>query len=158
MVFLKVVEKLIIDFRNYLKQGEYEKARILVRFFSDLVNTRVISSTSLINLFENLVDVTMEDNIPQVRSDYFVYTVLSALPWVGKELFEKKEQELEQILNTIDSYISKVSFQKQVINFSTLHFSKIFREQSIIIILHYEFGTLTIHTHKKNIWIVYGHK
>src|SRR5699024_7769192 len=84
-------------------------ARILIRFFSDLVNTRVISSASLISLFENLVDVTMEDNIPQVRSDYFVFTVLSALPWAGKELFEKKEVELDQILNTIDSYISKVS-------------------------------------------------
>lgn len=103
----EVVEKLILDFRNYLKQGQFEKARILVRFFGDLVNTRVISSASLINLFENLVDVTMEDNIPQVRSDYFIYTVLSALPWVGKELYEKKEQELDQILNTIDNYISK---------------------------------------------------
>ena len=102
------MEKLILDFRNALKLGQYEKARILVRFFSDLVNTRVISSASLINLFENLVDVTMEDNIPQVRSDYFVFTVLSALPWAGKELYEKKEQELDQILNTIDSYISKV--------------------------------------------------
>lgn len=102
------MEKLILDFRNYLKQCEYEKARILVRFFSDLVNTRVISSASLINLFENLVDVIMEDNIPQVRSDYFVYSVLSSLPWVGKELYEKKEQELDQILNTIDNYINKV--------------------------------------------------
>lgn len=81
----------------------------MVRFFSDLVNTRVISSASLINLYENLVDVTMEDNIPQARSDFFVFTVLSTLPWAGKELFEKKEQELDQILNTIDSYIGKVS-------------------------------------------------
>lgn len=103
-----VVEKLITSLRNHLKNGEYEKARIVVRFFSDLVNTRVISTASLINLFENLVDVTMEDNIPQVRSDYFVYMVLSALPWVGKELYEKKEQELDQILNMIDSYMNKV--------------------------------------------------
>ena len=105
----EVVEKLLLDFKKYLNQGQYEKARVLVRFFSDLVNTRVISSASLINLFENLIDVTIEDNIPQVRSDFFVYTVLSALPWSGKELFDKKEAELDQMLNTIDSYISKVS-------------------------------------------------
>ena len=104
----EVVEKLLLDFKKYLNQGQYEKARVLVRFFSDLVNTRVISSASLINLFENLIDVTIEDNIPQVRSDFFVYTVLSALPWSGKELFDKKEAELDQMLNTIDSYISKV--------------------------------------------------
>ena len=105
----EVVEKLILNFRNHLKQCEYDQARVMIRFLADLVNTRVISSASLINLFENLVDVTMEDNIPQSRSDYFVYTVLSALPWVGKELYEKKEQELDQILNTIDSYLHKVA-------------------------------------------------
>ncbi|OTF74987.1 nuclear cap-binding protein subunit 1-like protein [Euroglyphus maynei] len=103
----EVVEKLIVNLRNHLKNGLFENARFMVRFVADLVNTRVISCGSLINLFENLVDVTMEDNIPQVRSDYFVFIVLSALPWVGKELFEKKEQELDQILNTIDSYMAK---------------------------------------------------
>jgi nuclear cap-binding protein subunit 1 len=50
----------------------------------------------------------MEDNIPQSRSDYFVFSVLTALPWVGKELYEKKEQDLEQLLNTIDNYLNKV--------------------------------------------------
>ncbi|XP_046913339.2 nuclear cap-binding protein subunit 1 [Dermatophagoides farinae] len=103
----EVVEKLIVNLRNHLKNGQYERARFMVRFLADLVNTRVISCGSLINLFENLVDVTMEDNIPQVRSDYFVFMVLSALPWVSKELYEKKEQELDQILNTIDSYMTK---------------------------------------------------
>lgn len=61
------------------------------------------------NLFESLVDVTMEDNIPQARSDFFVYCVLSSLPWVGRELNEKKEQDLDQLLNTIDAYIAKRS-------------------------------------------------
>ena len=51
----------------------------------------------------------MEDNIPQARSDYFVFTVLSALPWIGRELYDKKEQDLEQLLNTIDNYFNKVS-------------------------------------------------
>jgi nuclear cap-binding protein subunit 1 len=55
-----------------------------------------------------MVDVSMEDNIPQSRSDYFVFSVLTALPWVGKELYEKKEQDLEQLLNTIDNYLNKV--------------------------------------------------
>lgn len=102
-----VVEQLLKDFKKFLNSGDYERARILVRFMADLVNTRVISASSLIALFESLIDVTMEDNIPQVRSDYFVYTVLSALPFVGRELYDKKETEMEQILNTIDNYITK---------------------------------------------------
>lgn len=100
---------LVKNLKEFLKTSKYEEARVLIRFFSDLVNCHVISSASLMNLFENLVDVTMEDNIPQARSDYFVFTVLSALPWVGRELYDKKEQDLEQLLNTIDNYFNKVS-------------------------------------------------
>ncbi|CAG2167490.1 unnamed protein product [Oppiella nova] len=103
----EIVELLVKHFKDYLKALDFESARLLVRFFGDLVNCRVISSASLMNLFENLVDVSMEDNIPQSRSDYFVLSVLSALPWVGKELYEKKEQDLEQLLNTIDNYLNK---------------------------------------------------
>ena len=110
MIFVpKIVESLVSDFKKHLKSLEFESARLLIRFFGDLVNARVLTSASLINLFENLVDVSMEDNIPQSRSDYFVFSVLSALPWVGKELYEKKEQDLEQLLNTIDNYMSKVN-------------------------------------------------
>ena len=32
----------------------------------------------------------------QVRRDWFAYAVLSALPWVGRELYEKKESELDR--------------------------------------------------------------
>ncbi len=99
---------LVRHFKDYLKTLQFESARMLVRFFGDLVNCHVISSASLMNLFENMVDVSMEDNIPQSRSDYFVFSVLTALPWVGKELYEKKEQDLEQLLNTIDNYLNKV--------------------------------------------------
>ena len=108
-LIFQIVELLVKNLKEFLKTSKYEEARVLIRFFSDLVNCHVISSASLMNLFENLVDVTMEDNIPQARSDYFVFTVLSALPWVGRELYDKKEQDLEQLLNTIDNYFNKVS-------------------------------------------------
>ena len=42
-----------------------------------------------------------------VRSDTYVYAVLSCLPWVGRELYEKKEQELERLLKQIEIYIRK---------------------------------------------------
>lgn len=88
----------------------------MIRFLGDLVNTRVISSSSFVGVLENFVDVTMEDNIPEVRSDYYVYMILSALPWVGKELFEKKELELSQIMSTIDSYMVKVWLNLKISN------------------------------------------
>ena len=41
----------------------------------------------------------------QVRRDWFAYSVLSALPWVGRELYEKKESELDRMLGSLEGYI-----------------------------------------------------
>ena len=45
----------------------------------------------------------------QVRRDWFAYAVLSALPWVGRELYEKKESELDRLLGSIEGYIKRRS-------------------------------------------------
>lgn len=42
---------------------------------------------------------------PKVRSDWFVYVVLSCLPWVGKELYEKKDVEMDRLLSQIEGYL-----------------------------------------------------
>lgn len=41
----------------------------------------------------------------QVRSDWFVYVVLSCLPWVGKELYEKKDVEMDRLLSQVEGYL-----------------------------------------------------
>lgn len=38
-----------------------------------------------------------------------MYAVLSSLPWVGRELYEKKEQDLERLLKHIEIYVNKRS-------------------------------------------------
>ena len=44
----------------------------------------------------------------QARSDWFVYVVLSALPWVGQELHQKKEKDLDNLLSQIGVYVQSV--------------------------------------------------
>jgi len=44
----------------------------------------------------------------QARSDWFVYVVLSALPWVGQELYQKKEKDLDSLLSQIGAYLQLV--------------------------------------------------
>ncbi|RMX45094.1 hypothetical protein pdam_00014025 [Pocillopora damicornis] len=78
-----------------------------VRFLADLVNCRVLMHSGLLEFFDKFLAATMEDNAPQARSDWFVYTVLSSLPWAAKELSEKKSLEFERLLSTIESYISQ---------------------------------------------------
>ena len=96
-------------FKDNLKTCQFEKSRSIIRFFGDLVNCRVVSPASYLNLLETLVDVTMESDVPETRTDYYVFTVLSSLPWVGRELHEKKEADLEQLLSHIEGYMSRRS-------------------------------------------------
>ena len=42
-----------------------------------------------------------------MRRDWFAYSVLSALPWVGRELYEKKESELDRMLGSLEGYIKR---------------------------------------------------
>ena len=50
--------------------------------------------TDLLQLLDNFVDAA------QVRRDWFSYIVLSTLPWVGRELYKKKESDLDRMLGT----------------------------------------------------------
>lgn len=103
----EIVELLTRNLKESLKSCTFENARTLVRFLADLVNCHVIAAGSLLQMLDDFVDVTLEDSIPQVRSDWYVFAVLSTLPWVGRELHEKKEPELERLLSTIDNYMNK---------------------------------------------------
>lgn len=38
-----------------------------VRFLADCVNCHVIVAGSLLSMFDNFIEVTLEDNIPQVN-------------------------------------------------------------------------------------------
>ena len=49
----------------------------------------------------------VQEGVPQVRRDWFAYSVLSALPWVGRELYEKKESELDRMLGSLEGYIKR---------------------------------------------------
>ncbi|KAM3866762.1 nuclear cap-binding protein subunit 1 [Diretmus argenteus] len=101
------VEAMIRQLKETLKNNLYNEAVYLVRFLSDLVNCHVIAAPSMVAMFENFISVTQEEDVPQVRSDWFVYVVLSCLPWVGKELYEKKDVEVDRLLSQIEGYLKR---------------------------------------------------
>ncbi len=98
-------------------------------FLSDLVNCKVVSPHSCLGFLENLTDVILEDGIPQVRpwtqffqisdivsypvgifqtrSDWYVFSVLHAFPWVAKELSDKKPLDFQRLIETIEKYLGR---------------------------------------------------
>merc|ERR1719435_608874 len=103
------VELLVKSTKDSLKGCRWSSARYLLRFLADLVNCHVVSAGSLLQLLDNFVDAALEEGVPQVRRDWFAYSVLSALPWVGRELYEKKESELDRMLGSLEGYIKRRS-------------------------------------------------
>ncbi len=55
-----------------MKQNEWDRCRLLVRFNADLINCRVVDVSSMVQLYEAFVAVTLKEGIPQVRLDWFV--------------------------------------------------------------------------------------
>ncbi|KAJ4451771.1 Component of the cap-binding complex (CBC) [Periplaneta americana] len=103
------VEYMVRNLKDSLKACKWDAARYSLRFLADLVNCHVISAGSLLQLLDNMVDAAKEDGVPQVRKDWYVFAVLSTLPWVGRELYEKKEQALEHLLVSIEVFLGKRS-------------------------------------------------
>ncbi|CAH0390592.1 unnamed protein product [Bemisia tabaci] len=101
------VEHMVRTLKESLKACNWDASRYALRFLADLVNCHVISANSLIQLLDNMLDAAKEDGVPNVRKGWYVFAVLSCLPWVGRELYEKKEQALEMLLMNIDVYLNK---------------------------------------------------
>lgn len=103
------VDLLCRHLKDSLKRGNFREGWNICRFLSDLVNCHVIVAASLLYLYENFVAVCREENGSQVRADSYLYLVLASLPWVGRELYEKKENELDGLLASIDKYVKRRS-------------------------------------------------
>ncbi|ODM96979.1 Nuclear cap-binding protein subunit 1 [Orchesella cincta] len=101
------VETLVKTFKEHLKSGNWLHAQYTLRFISDLVNSHVISATSLLQLYDTFMEGAVDSTVPQVRRDWLVYAILNCLPWVGRELYDKKEQTVERLMMTIDNFMRK---------------------------------------------------
>ncbi|KIH45388.1 hypothetical protein ANCDUO_24571, partial [Ancylostoma duodenale] len=100
-----IVEKLVSDLQEKLETEDYQHAMYIITFLCDLGNSRVLTLSSIIEFLEGLLQAAFEENVPQARTDWFVYVVLRVMPWIGLELSEKKKDELDNILEGAGKYI-----------------------------------------------------
>nr|CAB3264226.1 nuclear cap-binding protein subunit 1-A-like [Phallusia mammillata] len=99
------VEMLLLKLKRLLSISQFENARFLIQFVSDLVNCNVIAPASVMSLLDGFVDVTKQEGIPQSRKDWYVYVVMATLPWCGATLTEKKVDEMEVLFTKMQRYI-----------------------------------------------------
>uniref|UniRef100_F6QUI3 Nuclear cap binding protein subunit 1 n=1 Tax=Bos taurus TaxID=9913 RepID=F6QUI3_BOVIN len=78
----------LLNARNYNFGGEFVEAMIR-------------------QLKESLKSNNYNEAVYLVRRDWYVYAFLSSLPWVGKELYEKKDAEMDRIFASTENYLKR---------------------------------------------------
>lgn len=108
-----IVENTQISFQDALDSGNCDRIRILMRFLTVLMCSKVLQPASLVVVFETLLSsaattVDEEKGNPswQARADFYVICILSCLPWGGAELMEQAPEEIERVLVGIQAYLS----------------------------------------------------
>ncbi|KAL6902082.1 hypothetical protein ACP4OV_004958 [Aristida adscensionis] len=108
-----IVDTTQANLQDALHNENRDRIRILLRFLSGLMCSKVIVPSSIIETFETLLSsaatiLDEETGNPswQPRADFYVYCIVASLPWGGPELFEQVPDEFERVLVGIQSYIS----------------------------------------------------
>ncbi|CAF0777146.1 unnamed protein product [Didymodactylos carnosus] len=103
------IDLCVSTLKDHLQQYKFELAQRYVQFLSDLVNVRLVSTQSILQLYENFIQTTCETDVLQVRTDFYISCVLVSLPFNGKMLSEKQSVELNRLLYMINKYVNKRS-------------------------------------------------
>ncbi|KAF8721056.1 hypothetical protein HU200_023470 [Digitaria exilis] len=108
-----IVDTTQAKLQDALYNENRDRIRILLRFLSGLMCSKVVVPNSIIETFETLLSsaatiLDEETGNPswQPRADFYVYCILASLPWGGPELFEQVPDEFERVLVGIQSYLS----------------------------------------------------
>ncbi|KAK4857487.1 hypothetical protein QYF36_001438 [Acer negundo] len=109
----KLVDNTQTNFQDALDSGNCERIRILMRFLTAMMCSKVLQPGSLVVVFETLLSsaatiVDEEKGNPscQARGDFYVTCILSCLPWGGAELVEQVPEEIERVMAGLEAYLS----------------------------------------------------
>ncbi|VDK88740.1 unnamed protein product [Litomosoides sigmodontis] len=101
----ELLHQLLEVLREKFISADFISALHIVTFLADMVNCHVVSSGSLVEFYESFMEAACEENIPQVRSDWFVYAVLHSLPWSAPELNDREKEPLDNLLEGVEKYM-----------------------------------------------------
>jgi len=78
--------------------------RGLSRFVVELMNARVLEPTSAIELLEMFIRVSKEEGVFPARRDWFMCLAMETLVLCGKELSERKPEDLGAVMASLRTY------------------------------------------------------
>ncbi|GMP64692.1 hypothetical protein CsSME_00025838 [Camellia sinensis var. sinensis] len=108
----KVVENTQTTLQDALVAGNCDRIRIMMRFLTVMMCSKVLQPISLVVVYETLLSsaatrVDEERGNPswQACADFYITCILSCLPWGGAELVEQVPEEIERVMVGIEAYL-----------------------------------------------------
>ncbi|KAL0353391.1 UNVERIFIED_CONTAM: Nuclear cap-binding protein subunit [Sesamum angustifolium] len=109
----KVLENTHENLQVALDSGNCNRMRILLRFLTVLMCSKVLQPSALVVLFETLLSsaaLTVDEDKGnpswQACADFYITCILSCLPWGGAELVEQIPEEMDRVMMGIQAYMS----------------------------------------------------
>nr|CAX73101.1 Nuclear cap-binding protein subunit 1 [Schistosoma japonicum] len=104
----QLIELLQRDLKDAIRSASFEDAKYIVLFLSISVNCYTVQQASILGLYENFAEVTLDaGRSSQSRTDWYTYTILYGLPYSGHLLAAHDPSALNDILGTLEVYMAK---------------------------------------------------
>ncbi|GAM22055.1 hypothetical protein SAMD00019534_052300 [Acytostelium subglobosum LB1] len=105
----EIVCTLVDELNDCLAKQRFNSAKLLVRFIGGLVLTNVLPAQSMFETFETLLSVLNQADYTQTKADFYVYLVMTTIPWVAGHLAQTHQTQLQSLLEELESYLSSRS-------------------------------------------------
>uniref|UniRef100_A0AC34FKE1 MIF4G domain-containing protein n=1 Tax=Panagrolaimus sp. ES5 TaxID=591445 RepID=A0AC34FKE1_9BILA len=100
----ELIERIIFELNSSLTEGKFDIALRIITFVADLSNTGFLTLETVASFLNQFMEFVATENL---QTDFFVYTVLHTLPWIGRNFYLNAPEPLNQILDKISNYVGK---------------------------------------------------
>uniref|UniRef100_A0AC35FLX5 Nuclear cap-binding protein subunit 1 n=1 Tax=Panagrolaimus sp. PS1159 TaxID=55785 RepID=A0AC35FLX5_9BILA len=100
----ELINRIVFELNTSLAEGKFDIALRIITFVADLSNAGLITREAVANLLNQFTEFVETENL---QTDFFVYTVLHTLPWIGRNFYISSPELLDAIHDKVSTYIGK---------------------------------------------------
>ncbi|KAF2069159.1 hypothetical protein CYY_009519 [Polysphondylium violaceum] len=107
----EIVCTLIDEINNAFANKKFFSLKLLIRFIPELILANVLHTNAIFELYETLLSVLNTPDYTQNKADYYVYLVMSTIPWIGEHLSKNHLGQLNAVIDELESYVASRSHE-----------------------------------------------
>jgi len=105
----EIVCTLIDEINSAFANKKFFSLKLLIRFIPELILANVLHTNAIFELYETLLSVLNTPDYTQNKADYYVYLVMSTIPFIGEHLAKNNLGQLNAVLDEVESYVASRS-------------------------------------------------